>query len=156
MSKWTSCHHLIIFLWLWVLVAVGTAGFILHNKAQRVLAVSVIQQNKNTADKTSLTEPINTPLLSVVTAFSSNHLFEGVQMIRSLITQNYTGLIDVYLMRQPNETLPDEMQYKLVEELQNSPLHANVIEYEAAELYSTYCFKPKVIQDFSFVQQNLI
>ncbi len=40
------------------------------------------------------------------------------------------------------------MQYKLVEELQNSPLHANVIEYEAAELYSTYCFKPKVIQDF--------
>ena len=69
-------------------------------------------------------------------------------MIWSLITQNYTGLIDVYLMCQPNETLPDEMQYKLVEELQKSPLHANVIEYEADELYNTYCFKPKVIQDF--------
>ena len=97
MPKWTSCHRLTIFLWLWVLVAVGTAGFILNNKAQQVLAVSVI--HKNTADKTSLTEPINTPLLSVVTAFSSNHLFEGVLMIRSLITQNYTGLIDVYLIR---------------------------------------------------------
>lgn len=124
--------HIIIYLWLWVLVALGT------------LAVSV----KNTADKSSLTEPINTPLLSVVTAFSSNHLMEGVLMIRSLIAQNYTGLIDVYLMRQPNETLPDAMQYKLVEELQKSPLHANVIEYEAAEHYNTYCFKPKVIQDF--------
>jgi hypothetical protein len=138
---------------------VGTAGLFLYfvmdftnltdfrNMSQQKSAGSVIWRNKNTVDETSPTKSIKTPLLSVVTAFSSNHLMEGVLMLRSLIEQNYTGPIDVYLMQQPNETLPDEMRYELVEELQKSPLNANVIEYEAAEAYITYCFKPKVIQD---------
>ena len=64
MPKGTYCRRLIIFLWLWVLVAVGTAGFIHRNKAQQVLAVFVIRQNKNTTDKTSLTEPIYTSIVS--------------------------------------------------------------------------------------------
>jgi len=102
-----------------------------------------------TADSNLATESLDElPLMTVITAFSSNHLMEGVQMIRSLTDVKYTGPFFVYLMHRPGEVLPDEMRLTLTQELLKSPLNVTVVHYEVVEEYHTYCFKPKVIQDY--------
>jgi hypothetical protein len=69
-------------------------------------------------------------------------------MIRSLIDVKYKGQFFVYLMYRPGEVLSNEMQHNLTRELLKSPLNTTIVHYEVTEKYGTYCFKPKIIQDF--------
>ena len=49
------------------------------------------------------------PLVGIVTAFSSNHLYESLGMLQSLIDVNYTGPLSIYLMRKPGEIFDDSV-----------------------------------------------
>lgn len=88
------------------------------------------------------------PLFGLVTAFSSNHLYEGVSMLQSLRSVNFTAPFTIYLMREPNETLSEEMML-LKEEVKKTTLQPTFVEFEVKLLpWKTYCFKPSVIQHY--------
>ena len=105
---------------------------------------------KNESIPTVTDEIDESPLLTIVTAFSANHLNEGAMMVRSLIHSNFTGPLFVYLMQRPNEVGKDVLEAigEFKEELQKTPLNATIIHYQVIEEYTTYCFKPKIVQDF--------
>jgi len=86
------------------------------------------------------------PLVGIVTAFSSNHLYESLGMLQSLIDVNYTGPLSIYLMRKPGEIFDDSVT-TLCQEISKSKLCAEVIEYEVKEDFGTYCFKPRIVSD---------
>lgn len=118
---------------------------------RRMEASMDMQSPENQSNKTTnQLFPEQSPLVAVVTAFSSNHLMEGVQMIRSLVDVNYTGPFHVYLMYRPGEQLSNDMKVTLTQELDKSPLNVTVVHYQVVEDYSTYCFKPQVIQDYLY------
>ena len=106
-----------------------------------------VRNNCNSCSTTALVEDgeeeQTRPLLTIVTGFSSNHLLEGIVMLKALIEKQFTGPVYVYYMYQDsgpynNETLANELN-QLEEVLRISPLHATVIPIEIAESYETYC-----------------
>eukprot|EP00980_Cylindrotheca_fusiformis_P002149 scaffold483_cov83-Cylindrotheca_fusiformis.AAC.1 len=105
----------------------------------------------------------NKPLMTIVTGFSSNHFMEGISMLQSLIDVQYTEPIYIYLLHGPSEqqeplllsaaTAADSSstttttKAQFVQLMNESPLQATIVEMEVEE-YDSYCFKPRIIQDF--------
>ena len=86
---------------------------------------------------------------AIVTAFSENHMYENLSMLRSLIRVNYTGPVAVYFIWRKYEVERNpELARKIAEQLAISPLNATLVEFEVIEEIGTYCFKPQVMQHF--------
>eukprot|EP00980_Cylindrotheca_fusiformis_P015269 scaffold4247_cov66-Cylindrotheca_fusiformis.AAC.10 len=87
------------------------------------------------------------PVVTIVTGFSSNHFMEGINMLQSLIDVQYSGPIYIYLLHRPDEPLSDAMTVNFRQLVKESPLQETIVEMEVEE-YGSYCFKPRIIQDF--------
>eukprot|EP00980_Cylindrotheca_fusiformis_P015285 scaffold4247_cov66-Cylindrotheca_fusiformis.AAC.26 len=87
------------------------------------------------------------PLLTIVTGFSENHLMEGIGMLQTLIDAKYSGPLYIYLLHGPSEPLSDAMKMNFTQLIKESPLQETIVEMEVEE-FSSYCFKPRIIQDY--------
>eukprot|EP00980_Cylindrotheca_fusiformis_P001169 scaffold321_cov95-Cylindrotheca_fusiformis.AAC.10 len=108
---------------------------------------------------TTTTTTINTtadhkpPLVTVVTGFSENHLSEGIGMLQTLIDVKYSGPLYIYLMHGPSQALSSAIKVNFTQLIKASPLQATIVEMEVEE-YQSYCFKPRIIQDFLTLAAN--
>uniref|UniRef100_A0A7S1Y5M5 Uncharacterized protein n=1 Tax=Grammatophora oceanica TaxID=210454 RepID=A0A7S1Y5M5_9STRA len=96
--------------------------------------------------------------VGLVTAFSSNHLIESINLFKNLVDKNFTGPIVVYLMRRNDEeSSPTDQEMDIVHKLlQVDALNMIVYEHVEPEEYLTYCFKTRVVQRFlSLYQEKL-
>eukprot|EP00980_Cylindrotheca_fusiformis_P030338 scaffold24661_cov132-Cylindrotheca_fusiformis.AAC.6 len=108
------------------------------NNSETVNAIKVPKRKKTHHHK---------PLLTIVTGFSSNHFMEGINMLQSLIDVKYSGPIYIYLLHAPSKPLSEAMKVNFTQLIKESPLQETIVEMEVEE-YASYCFKPRIIQDF--------
>jgi hypothetical protein len=88
--------------------------------------------------------------LAIMTAFSENHMLEGVAMLRSLIAVQFQGPVYIFLMREVGETDIDWIA-EFEDELSKSPLSLHMIDFEVQRNTlndGTYCFKPAAMGVF--------
>ena len=130
-----------------VLVLIGAKVSSLHNCSR--ITWDATAQDFGSANSSTESSSFQSPFLTIITGFSSNHLMEGILMLRSLIRSNYTGPVVVYLLHRKGEVLSDDMRVHLPEQLSNSTLDASVVVYEVEE-YEDYCFKPRLIHDYLY------
>jgi hypothetical protein len=87
--------------------------------------------------------------LAIVTAFSKNHVLEGVAMLRTLIAVQFQEPVHIFLMKEVGEDNGWITEFK--EELSKSPLLLHMIDFEVqsdALNAGTYCFKPTAMGVF--------
>jgi len=87
--------------------------------------------------------------LAVLTAFSKNHMLEGVAMLRSLIAVQFNGPVYIFLMKEVGEDINWVAEFK--EELSKSPLTLRMTDFEVPRdslNAGTYCFKPTAVGAF--------
>jgi hypothetical protein len=87
--------------------------------------------------------------LAIVTAFSKNHMLEGVAMLRTLIAVQFKEPVHIFLMKEMGEDTGWITEFK--EELSKSPLSLHMIDFEVqgdALNTGTYCFKPTAMGVF--------
>jgi hypothetical protein len=87
--------------------------------------------------------------LVIVTAFSKNHMLEGVVMLRSLIAVRFQEPVHIFLMKEVGEDSGWITEFK--EELSKSPLLLHMIDFEVQSdslNAGTYCFKPTAMGVF--------
>ena len=88
--------------------------------------------------------------LAIVTAFSENHMLEGVLMLSSLIAVHFEGPVYIFLMKEVGKKATEWIP-GFKEELSKSPLLLHMIDLEVQSdslNAGTYCFKPTAMGVF--------
>ena len=126
-----------------------------------VLNFSLINYTRNIDDlrMKEITSVQSSSNLAVLTAFSKNHMLEGLAMLRSLIAVQFKGPVYIFLMKEVGEDIHWVTEFK--EELSKSPLLLHMTDYEVpSDSFNegTYCFKPTAMGVFlrwnSILQPN--
>jgi len=108
----------------------------------------------STSDETTVLKSDDDIKVTVLTAFSENHLLESSLMVRSLMKSGYTGHVAMYLMHtrqeQPMTKEYDDIQtqFQQMKEVHQLPFTFSVHHWSETMDYSDYCFKPKIISHY--------
>jgi hypothetical protein len=98
---------------------------------------------------------------AIVTACSSNHAAENLDMLRSLADSRYGGIVSVYYMHKVDALDMAHAEFRLLQKykLQLKKVKAQIklqtLVIEEQERLDTYCFKPRVVQMFLRVFDDL-